>query len=87
MRSKVDRLNNLTTPQWLLIAAVFHISVTVSIFIVGHFRLLPNQFDQTGVGISFSIDGVRYREISAQLADALKHDGLAQLVLPEEVKD
>jgi len=78
MRSKVDRLSNLTTTQWLLIAAVFHISVTVSIFIVGHFRLLPNQFDQTGVGISFSIDGVRYREISAQLADALKHDGLAQ---------
>jgi hypothetical protein len=47
--------------RWLLLAVVFHLCVTFSVFLVGHFQLLPNIVDENGVGVSFALDGVAYR--------------------------
>ena len=77
-RLAIDRLNQLSLTQWLIIAALFHITFTLSIFLIGHFRFLPNQFDQNGVGISFAVDGVVYQQLISDMAEAFRHRGLAE---------
>jgi 4-amino-4-deoxy-L-arabinose transferase-like glycosyltransferase len=54
--------------RWLLLAGAIHITLTLAIFLVGHFQLLPNTFDQHGTGLTFAIDGTSYRELASQLA-------------------
>jgi hypothetical protein len=60
----------------LITAGIFHVVFTLSIFLIGHFRLLPNQFDKNGVGISFAVDGVVYRQLISDLAVALENRGI-----------
>lgn len=66
--------------RWLLLAGAIHITLTLAIFLVGHFQLLPNVFDQHGTGLSFAIDGDSYRTIASQLATQLQTHGFSAWV-------
>lgn len=68
------RLNPL---RWLLLAGAIHITLTLAIFLVGHFQLLPNLFDQHGTALTFAIDGDSYRSLSSQLAIELQTNGFS----------
>ena len=71
----IRRLLRVTPSQWLIVAAVLHLTLTLTIFLLGHFRLLPNHFDEHGIGISFAIDGVAYRRLAGEMAETLLHRG------------
>ncbi len=70
-RSSLDRLAHITPVQWLIVAGLFHVVITLAVFLIGHLQLLPNTFDQRGIGISFAIDGVFYRGLISEMAEAL----------------
>jgi 4-amino-4-deoxy-L-arabinose transferase-like glycosyltransferase len=76
MRFGIDRLKQISLVQWLMIAACFHLVFTLSVFLVGRLGILPNHFDENGVGISFSVDGVVYRRVITDLAETLRQQGL-----------
>jgi 4-amino-4-deoxy-L-arabinose transferase-like glycosyltransferase len=63
--------------RWLLLAGAIHITLTLAIFLAGHFQLFPNHFDQYGTGLTFAIDGATYRELSSQLATELQTNGFS----------
>lgn len=63
---------------WLLLlafAACFHLVTTVSVFIIGRTRLLPAQFDQTGLG-AFASDSFFYQGDVSSLVDKLTNQGV-----------
>jgi len=75
---KITRLTkNLTLTQWLIAAAILHLTTTIAVFLVGHFRLFPNTFDQDGIGISFAIDGATYRKVILDMVGVLSSQGLS----------
>ena len=56
----------------LLIAALLHIILAITITAVGKARLLPNTFDANGVGVAFALDSVSYREQALYMAGQLR---------------
>lgn len=66
-------------PHLLLFAAVWHLAVTVSIFILGRFQLMPAKFDFDGLG-TFADDGFLYRGEITSLTAIIKSQGLWALV-------
>lgn len=62
----------LTLSRLLLAATVLHITFTIGIFLVGRLGVLPNTFDEYGIGTSFAIDSKSYRIEAEDLADALR---------------
>ena len=69
----INRLNRINLRHWLLIAAAFHLLITLLIYLIGHFRILPTAFDENGIGLTFSVDGLLYQRIISALANALRH--------------
>jgi 4-amino-4-deoxy-L-arabinose transferase-like glycosyltransferase len=63
--------------RYLLIAAAIHIVLATTIFLIGHFRVLPNIFDQNGISLTFAIDGTTYQQVAGDLADELQHHGFS----------
>ena len=61
--------------RWLLLAGAIHITLTVAIFLAGHFQLAPSVFDAHGTGLTFAIDATSYRALSSDLANALQTGG------------
>ena len=61
--------------RYLLLAAAIHVVLATTIFLVGHFRVFPNTFDQNGVAITFAIDGTTYQRIASELADEWRSNG------------
>ena len=61
----------------LLFAAAAHVVLTTAIFLVGHFQLLPNTFDQNGIGLTFAIDGATYRNLASALVDDWHTNGFS----------
>ena len=59
----------------LLLAGVIHIAITTAIFLIGHFRLLPNTFNENGIGITFAIDGKTYNQVGIDLVRQWKANG------------
>jgi 4-amino-4-deoxy-L-arabinose transferase-like glycosyltransferase len=59
----------------LLLAGAIHITLTLAVFLAGHFQLLPGVFDAHGTGLTFAIDAASYRALSSDLANALQTDG------------
>jgi hypothetical protein len=57
--------------RYLILAGVVHITLTTAIFLVGHFQLLPNTFDENGTGLTFAIDGASYQRVASNLANEL----------------
>lgn len=56
----------------LLLAAILHITLAVVITLVGKFGVAPRTFDHNGIGISFAIDSVSYRQEAVQLTALLR---------------
>jgi 4-amino-4-deoxy-L-arabinose transferase-like glycosyltransferase len=65
-------VKRLSLRLWLLIAAAFHVTVTLFVYLIGHFHLLPNTFDENGIGLTFAADGLLYQRITSALANALR---------------
>lgn len=63
--------------RWLLLAGAIHITLTLAVFLAGHFQLLPSVFDAHGTGLTFAIDAASYRALSSELADALQTNGVS----------
>jgi 4-amino-4-deoxy-L-arabinose transferase-like glycosyltransferase len=61
----------------LLLAAVIHIILAITIFLIGHFQVLPNIFDQNGTSLTFAIDGTTYQHVASDLADELQRNGFS----------
>src|SRR6202140_4962370 len=62
-------------PFLILAAAVLHVSVTTSIFVIGKFGLMPGQFHQNGLG-NFASDGFEYQTEVFELCTVLKNQGV-----------
>lgn len=59
----------------LLLAGAIHVALATAIFLIGHFRLLPNTFNENGIGITFAIDGKTYNQVAIDLVDQWKTNG------------
>jgi hypothetical protein len=64
----------------LFAAAIFHISVSFIVFLVGKTQLLPRTFDQYGTGTSFVIDSVTYRQEGVTMAALLQEGRLREWI-------
>lgn len=61
--------------RYLILAGAIHVALTTAIFLIGHFRLLPNTFDENGIGITFAIDGKTYQRVASDLVSRWKTNG------------
>src|SRR4030095_15067940 len=59
----------------VLAAAIWHVSITLAVFMAGKYQLMPGQIHPSGIG-SFASDGVMYQDQVAELCQVLKNDGL-----------
>ena len=59
----------------ILAAAVWHIAVTLAIFLIGRSGRAPGQFNQNGLG-SFALDGFMYQGEVLELCGVLKNQGI-----------
>jgi hypothetical protein len=74
--NKNSRLSSRRARLLLIIAAaLLHVSVTVTVFMIGRSGLLPGQFDQKGLG-NFAADGFMYQTEVLELCSVLRHQGL-----------
>jgi hypothetical protein len=71
-------------PAYLIAAAaLLHLVLTLTIYLIGRFALLPNVFDANGTGIFFATDGFVYRLESISMARILTGEGfMAWLMTP-----
>src|SRR6476660_8367020 len=70
----------LTPQRRLLLAGAIHITLTLAIFLVGHFQLLPafvDEYGSVGAVSSFLSDGAAYRNLASDLANQLQANGLS----------
>src|ERR1044072_4380224 len=70
----------LNPQRWLLLAGALHITLTLAIFLVGHFQLLPNLVDPYGTfgTVSpLSVDAAAYRNLASDLANELQTTGIS----------
>jgi 4-amino-4-deoxy-L-arabinose transferase-like glycosyltransferase len=61
--------------RYLMLAGAFHIALTIVIFLLGHFQILPGTFDQNGIGLTFAIDGTSYQRVATGLVDEWQGKG------------
>ena len=66
-----------SSSRYLLIAAAIHVVLAITIFLAGHFRVLPNIFDQNGISLTFAIDGTTYQQVATDLAGELQRNGFS----------
>ena len=60
----------------LAAAAVLHVSVAGAVFAVGKLGLMPNQFNEQGLG-TFASDGLVYQTEAVELCNVLRTQGIA----------
>jgi 4-amino-4-deoxy-L-arabinose transferase-like glycosyltransferase len=60
----------------LIVAAAVHLAATITVFLIGHFQLLPGFFDPNGIGATFAIDGATYQRLASQMATHWQNYGL-----------
>jgi hypothetical protein len=77
LQRKLERLSLITPTRWLIVAAVFHVTLALTFFLIGRFHLLPGLFDDNGIGVSFAIDGTTYLSFSKELVEGLWTGGPA----------
>ena len=61
--------------RYLLLAAVIHIILAITIFLTGHFQVFPNTFDQNGIALTFAIDGTTYQRVASDLVQEWQTNG------------
>ena len=66
-RSNIKRL--------LVLAGAIHIALTITIFLIGHFQLMPSTFDERGNGLTFALDGTTYQRVASELVDEWRFAG------------
>ncbi len=59
----------------ILAAAVLHVSVTTSVYMIGKYGLMPGQFDRDGLG-KFASDGFAYRIEVVEMCGVLRNEGV-----------
>jgi hypothetical protein len=65
-------------PACLIVAAaVFHLFLTLTIYLIGRFALLPGIFDRVGTGIFFATDSYVYRAEANAMTGILAREGIA----------
>lgn len=64
----------MTPARLLLLAAVLHVIVALTVFTIGRLRIMPTQFDANGIG-AFASDGYVYQIELGNLAEALRTGG------------
>lgn len=64
-----------TFVSFVLLCGLFHVAVTITIFLIGRFQLLPGTFDENGIGLTFAIDGTTYRAVISDLVSVWQMDG------------
>lgn len=63
--------------KWaFLLLIIFHIMLTLAVFTVGHFELLPGQFDRQGLG-TFASDSAKYLREIRLLIESLTENGIS----------
>ncbi len=63
--------------KWaFLLSIVLHLTLTLTIFTIGHFELMPGQFDQQGVG-TFASDSVSHMRETRLLVGDLTAEGIS----------
>lgn len=60
----------------LLLATALHLLLVVALNVIGRLKLLPNSFDEYGIGISFAVDSTEYRKYIIALVNIMERDGL-----------
>ena len=61
--------------SFAFICGLFHVALTIAIFLIGRFQLLPGTFDENGIGLTFAIDGTTYRALINDLVSVWQMDG------------
>lgn len=61
--------------RYLLFAAAIHVALAITIFLIGHFQLMPGTFDRNGTGLTIAVDGASYQRVASGLADELQSNG------------
>src|SRR5689334_8945676 len=61
--------------RYLLLASALHVALAITIFLLAHFRVLPNTFDQNGIGLTFAIDSTTYQRVASDLVDEWRNNG------------
>lgn len=61
--------------SFAFICGLLHLAVTIAIFLIGRFQLLPGTFDENGIGLTFAIDGTTYRALISDLVSVWQMDG------------
>jgi hypothetical protein len=56
----------------LIVAAIFHVAVTLALYTLGRYSVLPAIFDSNGIAISFAPDAAVDRADTATLSEILK---------------
>lgn len=70
--ARAKTLRFIKSPVRLLIAAaILHVLLTLSVFALGRYSVLPTTFDTNGIAVSIAPDGTVHREEAAQLGRAL----------------
>ncbi len=67
----------------LALAAIFHITLTLSVFAVGRSGVAPKQFDRDGIG-NFASDGHLHKPVMDSLANTLKQGELGSWINSNE---
>jgi hypothetical protein len=61
--------------RYLLVAAALHVALAITIFLIGHFRALPNTFDENGIGLTFAMDSTTYQRVAGDLVAEWRNNG------------
>jgi hypothetical protein len=61
----------LSPVRLLIVAALFHLAVTLTIYGMGRAALIPGTFDQHGTAISFAYDGIQNRADAVESSSVL----------------
>ncbi len=70
-----NRSKRIFQPRFLLVAAaIWHLSIAVTVFTVGKYQVLPSQFYPNGIG-KFASDGLIYQEQCVELRSILRTEG------------
>jgi hypothetical protein len=69
---RIASWSSISLPRLLLFAAILHASLSIGITVIGKLRVLPQTFDHNGIGVSFALDSVSYRDQAAHMARLLR---------------
>jgi hypothetical protein len=72
------RLTSKRTLRLVLAAATLHVIIVLGVFLTGRAGILPNTFDEYGIGASFAIDSRSYRLEAEELADFLRQGRMSE---------